>query len=67
MDLCKVLQNNMQATGMPEHLQNIRGLFYSPTSENISGQMAVAAGLASPTELKLYSRKPFKVNTENKH
>ena len=53
---------------MPEHLQNIRGLFYSPTSENISGQMAVAAGLASPTELKLYSRKSrSKVNTENKH
>ena len=47
----------MQASRLPEHLQNIRGLFYAPTSESISGQMAIAAGLASPTELKVYSRK----------
>ena len=58
----------MQASRLPEHLQPIRGLFYAPTSESISGQMAIAAGLASPTELKLYNRKSrSKFITENKH
>ena len=65
---CHKFLPKMQASRLPEHLQNIRGLFYAPTSESISGQMAIAAGLASPTELKLYSRKSrSKVNTENKH
>ena len=58
----------MQASRLPEHLQSIRGLFYSPTSESISGQMAIAASLASPTELKLFQRKSQSRNqSENKH
>ena len=60
--------NKMQASRMPEHLQTIRGLFYSPTSESISGQMAIAASLASPTDLKSFQRKSQSRNkVENKH
>ena len=58
----------MQASRLPEHFKNIRGLFYATSSESISGQMAIAAGLTSPKELKLYSTKSrSKVNTENRH
>ena len=35
----------MQASRLPEHFKNIRGLFYATSSESISGQMAIAAGL----------------------
>ena len=57
-----------EKTGLPEHLKNIRGLFYSPTTENISGQMELAAGFASVEELKSYQTKSRSKNRpENKY
>ena len=57
----------MQRSRLPEHLQNIRGLFFSPTTEKISGQMALAAGLASAEELKSFQNKSKSRNrAENK-
>ena len=58
----------MKKTGLPEHLKNVRGLFYSRTTENISGQMALAAGFASVEELKSYQTKSRSKNRpENKY
>ena len=58
----------MRQTNLPEHLQEIHGLFYSPTTKNISGQMAIAASLANPETLKTFKRKSYsKSRVENKN
>ena len=58
----------MQKTRLPEHLENVRGLFYSPTTENLSGQMALTAGFASVEELKSFQTKSRSKNrSENKY
>ena len=68
LDCTRKFLSKMQYSRLPEHLQHVRGLFYGPTSESISGQMAVVAGLAGVDELKLYLRKCRSKNkTENKH
>lgn len=43
-------------SSLPEQLQNIHGLMYSPTKEHLSGQMALAAALATPEELKKFKK-----------
>ena len=58
----------MQKTRLREHLKNVRGLYYSPTTEKISGQMVLAAGFASVEELKSYQTKSRSKNRpENKY
>ncbi|KAI8903319.1 hypothetical protein EDD86DRAFT_98023 [Gorgonomyces haynaldii] len=41
----------------PEYLCDIRGLVYSPTSQGVSGQMAIALALAKPAQRRLFQRK----------
>ncbi|KAI8905991.1 hypothetical protein EDD86DRAFT_219967 [Gorgonomyces haynaldii] len=47
----------MRRATLPENIQEVRGLFYSPTSQNLSGQMAIAFALVSIADLKKFKRK----------
>jgi hypothetical protein len=58
----------MHKTTLPEYLRHIKGLFWSETSENLSGQMSVAAAIAGPKQRKSFSRKSnSKIRIENKN
>ncbi|KAI8904981.1 DNA polymerase type B, organellar and viral-domain-containing protein [Gorgonomyces haynaldii] len=47
----------MHQGSRPEHLCDIRGLVYRPTSQDLSGQMAIALALASIADRKRFKRK----------
>ncbi|KAI8915838.1 hypothetical protein EDD86DRAFT_5684 [Gorgonomyces haynaldii] len=51
------LSQGMSRGTLPEGLQEVRGLVYSPASQNLSGQMAIAFALASPADRKKFKRR----------
>ncbi|KAI8904000.1 hypothetical protein EDD86DRAFT_90265 [Gorgonomyces haynaldii] len=42
---------------LPDNLQEVQGLVYSPTSQNQSGQMSIAFAPASPADRKKFKRR----------